>query len=473
MFGICAIFLAVFRLGINAEYVEENLNYTYPIEMTFKQRLDHFNPADDQFFDQRYFVSDQYWDRQNGPLFFYCGNEGAIEVFIENSGFIWDLAPLFKAKVIFAEHRYYGKTLPFGHIKPSNKTKARFSKLTAEQALADYAVLLSSELGSAKTFRSNHLPIITFGGSYGGMLSAWMRIKYPHIVTGAIASSAPINYFYNEVNCSKFNEVVTKNFHSVPQFGKHCVQNIANSWSIFKKFDQMRWGMEKLSSMFNTCEELTSSSQLVNWIVDTFSELAMVDYPYPTNFLAPLPAWPLNKTCEMVGEPNLQGMDLLDAMFDAVSVFQNASGAVECFDVKRTDNSSVDSSLWDYMTCGEMVMPFCSNGKTDMFPVSSWSLKSFTEQCQLKFGLTPRPFWENINFGGNNLKYASNILFLNGELDPWHVGSPLSSPSSTVHVINMWGAAHHLDLRHVHSENPESVKAAHNKEIQLIKLWVS
>ena len=30
-------------------------------------------------------------------------------------GFIWDIAPFFNAMVIFAEHRYYGQSLPYGN----------------------------------------------------------------------------------------------------------------------------------------------------------------------------------------------------------------------------------------------------------------------------------------------------------------------------------------------------------------------
>ena len=152
---------------------------------------------------------------------------------------MWELAPRFGAKIVFAEHRYEGESLP------ANLTTDCLSYASTIQALEDYARLLEEEVDPG-----HRSPVVVFGGSYGGMLSAWMvgreflpnridsipfnsigtspwihcvscvctltmlpfvslvvsvsvfafvvfnrdvkRMKYPHLVAGAIAASAPI-----------------------------------------------------------------------------------------------------------------------------------------------------------------------------------------------------------------------------------------------------------------------------------------
>ena len=78
----------------------------------------------------------------------------------------------------------------------------------------DYVKLIKFIKSSNPAYK--YSPVIAFGGSYGGMLAAWFRMKYPHIIQGAHASSAPILFFPGSVSPYAFNELVTR------QYNKYC-----------------------------------------------------------------------------------------------------------------------------------------------------------------------------------------------------------------------------------------------------------
>lgn len=181
-------------------------------ELYFDQLLDHFNynSFDQQTFKHRYLICNAFWKPNEGPVFFYTGNEGSITNFYDNTGFLFDIAPQFGALIIFAEHRFYGQSLPAGPIKSFRKPY--LGLLTIEQALADYAVLLDT-LKVELNFTD--APIIAFGGSYGGMLAAYMRQKYPNIIVGALAASSPVVSIADMGDNRTFFQDVTKYFAGV------------------------------------------------------------------------------------------------------------------------------------------------------------------------------------------------------------------------------------------------------------------
>ena len=80
----------------------------------FSDQLNFFGRNSATTFGQRYLINAESWGGPTFPIFFYCGNEGDISLFTNNSGFLWALAAEMKALVVFAEHRFYGASLPFG-----------------------------------------------------------------------------------------------------------------------------------------------------------------------------------------------------------------------------------------------------------------------------------------------------------------------------------------------------------------------
>eukprot|EP00897_Mesotaenium_endlicherianum_P004353 jgi/Mesen1/3946/ME000209S02951 len=415
---------------------EPDVKYNWTAH-TYQQTLDHFSfgAKGYQTFEQKYLINDEHWigPALGGPIFVYFGNEGPIEWFAKNSGFVWETAADFGALLVFPEHRYYGDSLPFGSTEEAYKDAESLAYLSAEQALADMATLLTDLRGNLS---AEGCPVVMFGGSYGG---TWFRLKYPHIALAALASSAPI---------LQFDDVVPSDtFYNIRE-SRSCFETIRHSWAVLTDVAASADGLADLTRKFHLCEPLKELAELTEWLESAYSYLAMVDYPVPADFLMPLPSHPIREVCRRM-DSLPQGnstASVLDRVFAGISVYYNYSG--------QSDNAN-----------------------TSMFAPSDWNLTAYEEFCQQQYGLRPRPHWILTEFGGRNIThtlkiFGSNIIFSNGKLDPWSGGSVLADISDSVVALAIADGAHHLDLRASTLDDPQSVIEQRRKEQAYLRRWL-
>ncbi|WOK98275.1 hypothetical protein Cni_G06985 [Canna indica] len=437
----------------------------------FPQQLDHFTfkPQASRVFYQKYLMHATHWDKgptHTAPIFVYTGNEGNIEWFAENTGFMFDIAPKFRALLVFIEHRFYGESKPFG--KDSYKSAETLGYLTSTQALADFAILIRS---LKQNLSAEASPVVVFGGSYGGMLAAWFRLKYPHVAIGALAASAPILQFDDIVPWSSFYDAVSRDFEVE---STNCFQVIKESWDDLMAVADKKGGMSQLTKTFRACKKVKSVYSVRNWLSAAFVYTAMVDYPIQASFMMPLPAYPVKEMCRIIdGFPS--GVDRLTKVFSAASLYYNYSGANSCFEIEgNSDPHGLNG--WDWQACTEMVMPMTiSNGS--MFTEFTFDYKEFEEDCKFQYGVLPRPHWITTEYGGNKIelvlkRYGSNIIFSNGMRDPWSRGGVLKNISSSIIALVTQLGAHHLDFRSATKDDPKWLTEQREAEIKILQGWI-
>lgn len=457
--GYCALVVAAV-LGYSSGYVYETRYFT--------TKVDHFGYANNDTFKMRYLIASQHWNGTDSPIFFYTGNEGDIDGFAQNTGLMWEWAPEFGALLVFAEHRYYGKSMPYGN--ESYQSPEHLGYLTAEQALADYADLLQYLKATLPGARNS--PVVSFGGSYGGMVAAWFRIKYPHITVAALAASAPVLQFRGLTPCSVYNQIVTKAYHKA---SPNCSAAIRKSWDVMSAMASTEEGARKVGETFKLCHPLSPSNYtaLQAWLYDVYGNLAMMNYPYPSDFLMPVPGYPVEEACKCLDGDFPDNESLLEGVYEAVSVYSNYTGSADCNDVSghSDDRHGMDNG-WAFQACTEMVMPMCSDGVSDMFYVSPWNLTAYVEACRNRYGVSADPDKIVTTYGGKNIRAASNIIFSNGDMDPWSGGGFLESVSDSVIALVVEGGAHHYDLRASNPADTDSVLFTRALEKKYIRRWL-
>ena len=96
--------------------------------------------------------------------------------------------------------------MPFGD---QSFQKENLPYLTVEQAMEDYVDLIRD---LKIQWDIEDQAVIVGGGSYGGMLAAWLRMKYPQWFQGALAASAPILFFQGYVNPDAYDNIATDDY---------------------------------------------------------------------------------------------------------------------------------------------------------------------------------------------------------------------------------------------------------------------
>ncbi|VAI93021.1 unnamed protein product [Triticum turgidum subsp. durum] len=367
---------------------------------------------------------------------------------------MFDIAPNFGALLVFIEHRYTSADM--------------LGYLTSTRALADFAILITS---LKQNLSPVDAPVVVFGGSYGGMLASWFRLKYPHVAIGALASSAPILQFYDITPWSSFNDVVSQDFKSE---SLNCFSVIKAVWDVLDERGSNETGLLELSKTFRTCKTVHSVSRLGLWLRAAFTTTAMVDYPTPANFMMNLPAYPVKEMCKII-DTFPPGADVIDKAFAAASLYYNYTGDQKCFEVEGGDDPHALHG-WGWQACTEMFMPMTVSNES-MFPPSSFMPEKRSKGCFMFYGVRPRMHWITTQYGGHKIdkvlkRFGSNIIFSNGMRDPWSGGGVLKKISSSIIALVTEKGAHHLDLRSATKDDPDWVVEQRRQEVEIIHGWI-
>ncbi|ELK29783.1 Thymus-specific serine protease [Myotis davidii] len=333
-----------------------------PREGWLEQPLDPFNASDRRSFLQRYWISDQHWASRDGPVFLHLGGEGSLGPGSVMRGHPAALAPALGALVIGLEHRFYGLSIPAGGL---NTTQLRF--LSSRHALAD---VVSARLELSRLLNvSSSSRWVCFGGSYAGSLAAWARLKFPHLLFAAVASSAPVRAV---LDFSAYNEVVT---HSL---GQRCL-----SFSRAETLAQLRVTEPPVSGVGDR-----------QWLYQTCTEFGF------------------------------------------------------------------------YVTCEDPTCPFSK------LP----ALPSQLELCEQVFGLstwsTVQAVAQTNSYYGGQTPVGTQVLFVNGDMDPWHVLSVTQDLGPSVSALLIPNASHCLDMAPERSSDTPSLRLGRQSILQQLQTWL-
>lgn len=448
-------------------------------ENWFTQVLDHFSPSDKQVWKQRYFVNTRYFlNDSNSPVFLMIGGEGEASKLWMSRGTWIDYAKKFNALCFQLEHRYYGKSHPTEDLSIKN-----LQYLSSEQALADLSIFITA---MNEQYGLSTLKWIAFGGSYPGSLAAWLRLKYPHLIHGAVSSSGPL---LAEMDFKDYYRVVEEALNS---YSQDCTKAVKQGTEQIGLLIRHMIGQKYLNLKFKLCDPIEQSIQNKKDISNFYENLAsnwagIVQYNKDNRIghKSKVSNITIDTLCDIMINQELGTPS--DRLAAINSLLLNATDQ-DCFDYKYDNmiedvkNTSWDSKQseggrqWTYQTCTEFGFYQTSSYTPQIFS-DQFPAQFFVQQCMDIFGpkydasfLNAAAERTNTFYGALNIQ-VNNVVFVHGSIDPWHALGIVNSsnPDSAIYIK---GTAHCANMYPKSVSDPPQLNIAREKIAQLIKKWL-
>ncbi|QRW17932.1 Serine carboxypeptidase S28 [Rhizoctonia solani] len=423
----------------------------------FKQPLDHFDKSVNSTFGQRYWVNKEYYE-PGGPVFVLDGGEtsGEDRLPFLQTGILAILANATKGLGIVLEHRYYGESIPVADFSTDS-----MRWLTNAQALQDSANFIANVKieGLDYNVTAPGTKWIYYGGSYAGARAAHMRVLYPHLVHGAIASSAVT---HAAIDYWEYADAVRRTADPV------CIGHLTTAIQAIDDLLSTRVLAKSLKSWFEL-GELESDQDFVSVL------MSPIGYVQGQNWDSAVGSDEWSRFCAALGSGG------------ADSTLGWCFGTRDDSKFRLTDLGQ-EWRAWTWQVCTEWGY-FMGAPPNQAYPtiVSRRLTLDYTSAiCRQAFPPGEHisvPDWPNVtavNALGDYGLSADRLAFIDGDEDPWLPATPHSphAPERADTVLRPFKlirtGVHHHDENGVepHSEEPAHIQAIHRQEIEFVKAWL-
>lgn len=374
-----------------------------------------------------------------------------------------ELAAQYNALVIALEHRYYGASIPTPDF-----TTANMAYLSSHQAVGDVARFLNEFV--FPTWNVNLAAgqkVVTFGGSYPGALSAWLRLRLPHLISVAISTSSPIQA---QLDFTAYNGVVNSSLSKTSIGGSPaCAEATRAAFTVMDTAFQAGGVAKNLMAMrLNSCTNLTGQNDTM-WAASNYAGAVqgLVQYngetgPYDVRAFCTQMTNEANDpiTNLALALPNLVGGSCVD---NSYADFVASAGST----VANPDEQGVGIRQWTWQTCTQFgYYQTCED--RNVCPLSLYmTLDSNTQQCADLFGpqftatLNANRVSATNDMLGSTGIAMDRIIFVNGNVDPWHMLSLYNSSNTAARPsVFIDGTAHCRNMQPSSPNDPPALVAA-------------